>query len=103
MAVCRVITGSVRYLLAVAALLLPTIAYAELKVAVVDQRKAILETVQGKELVKRMDAKLKPEVDQLKLLQADLQKIQQRLKADKDVLTDSEKDKISAEFEVKGR
>ena len=101
------INRSARFFLVACALasgaLLPTVAYADLKVAVVDARRAILETAEGKNVLKRLDTKQKPEIERLKALQAEIKGLQDRLSKDKDVLSDGEKDKIAAEGEVKSR
>ena len=82
-------------------LTLPSLALADMKIAVVNVQQAAFETIQGKELEKRRQAELKPEVERLKALESDIQKLQQKFNSDKDVLSDVEKAKMSAEGQVK--
>ena len=76
-------------------LTLPSLALADMKIAVVNVQQAAFETIQGKELEKRRQAELKPEVERLKALEGDIQKLQQKFNSDKDVLSDVEKAKMS--------
>ena len=90
-----------KYFLLALSVLLPSLAVAELKIAVVNVQQAAFETVQGKELEKRRQAELKPEVDKLKAMETEIQKLQQKFNAEKDTADDAERAKIQAEGQVR--
>jgi outer membrane protein len=62
---------------------LATVASAQLKVAVVNVQKAMLESEELKKVSASMEAKYKPKQDELTKLQNDLQSIQQQLQSNK--------------------
>jgi outer membrane protein len=62
---------------------LATVASAQLKVAVVNVQKAMLESDELKKISADMEAKYKPKQDELNKLQNDLQSIQQQLQSNK--------------------
>jgi outer membrane protein len=62
---------------------LATVASAQLKVAVVNVQKAMLDSDELKKISADMEAKYKPKQDELNKLQNDLQSIQQQLQSNK--------------------
>lgn len=89
------------YLFFAACSLLPTLSYAETKFAVIDARRAMLETTAGRAVASSLEAQLKPDIDQFNNLRAALGKLQEKLTKDGDVLGADERGKIVKELREK--
>ncbi len=74
---------------------------AELKIAVLDTQRALVESEEAKALVERINRELKAEEAEAKSLNDDIKKLQDRLAKDGEVMSASEKRKVSKDIEDK--
>lgn len=80
---------------------LPTSAYAEIKVAVVNVQKAILDSEGAQKLMKQIQEEFKGEQDEIRGLESELAGLAERMQKDSDVMSDGEKRKLQQQIESK--
>lgn len=80
---------------------LSTAAWAEVKVAVVDVQRAILNSEQAKGYMQQIQSEFKKEEDEIRTLQASAAALLERLQKDGEVMSDSEKRKLQQQIEDK--
>ncbi|MBD3646136.1 MAG: OmpH family outer membrane protein [Pseudomonadales bacterium] len=76
-------------------------ALAEVKVAVVDVQRAILNSEEAQRLLQQIQEEFKSEEDEIKKLQADATALLERMQKDSEVMSDAEKRKLQTEIESK--
>ena len=74
---------------------------AELKIAVLDTQRALVESEEAKALVERINRELKAEEAEAKELSDSIKKLQDRLQTDGEVMSAAEKRKVSKDIEDK--
>jgi len=80
---------------------LSTSAWAEVKIAVVDVQKAILNSEQAKIYMQQIQKEFQTEEDEIRDLQSDAAKLLERLQKDGEVMSDAEKGKLQGEIQDK--
>lgn len=83
------------------ALALSPAAHAELKIAVLDTQRAIVESEAGKAFLTRVNAELKKDQDDAKKLQDELKALQEKLQKDAAVMSDEQKRTSAKQIEDK--
>lgn len=76
-------------------------AWAELNIAVLNVQRAIGETAEAQELVKRLEDELKSEQESIRALNTAITQQQERLVKDGEVMSDAERRKVQKEIEDK--
>ncbi len=76
-------------------------AFAEMKVAVVDVQRAILNSEEAQRLTKQIQEEFQSEEQELKDLQAEAAAMLERMQKDSDVMSDSEKRRLQQQIESK--
>ncbi len=77
------------------------VAFAEVKIAVVDVQRAILSSVEAKKLLGQIQQEFKNDEDAIKVIQRDAAALLERAQKDADVMSDAEKRRIQSEIESK--
>jgi outer membrane protein len=85
----------------VTAMAMSPAAYAELKVAVLDTQRAIVESEGGKAFLAKVNAELKKDQDDAKRIQDELKALQEKLQKDAAVMSDEDKRLASKQLEDK--
>lgn len=92
------------FILALAALfvgaILSTSAFGEVKIAVVNVQKAILDSENAQELMKQIQDEFKSEQDKIRNLETDIAGLVERLRKDSEVMSGSEKRKLQQQIET---
>jgi len=88
-------------LFALTALSFASIAQAELKIGLVDMRAALFSSDAAKEFTEEMVKKYKQQDLEVRAVGEDGQKLEQRLKNDAAIMSDSERNKLASELETK--
>ncbi|MBV1915378.1 MAG: OmpH family outer membrane protein [Pseudomonadales bacterium] len=83
-------------------LLVANTAFAELKVAVLDVQKAILESTEAKQFITNLQKEIAPDADKLKKIESEAKKMQARLAKDGAIMSESERKKLTESIEEKG-
>jgi outer membrane protein len=91
------------FMMAAGAALFAGLAAAQLKVAVVDSRQAVLSTAEIKKASADLEAKYKPRQAEMERLRKDLDEIQQKLQAGADKLTPQATSELNATGQRKQR
>jgi len=78
-----------------------SLASADIKIGVVDVRTALLSSNAAKKFGEEMQVELKDEQTKLRDLGAEAQKLQDRLKKDGPILSESERNRLQAELQAK--
>ena len=81
--------------------LLATTAWAEVKIAVVDVQRSILNSEQAKVYMAQIQDEFKPEQDEIRSLQSAAAALLERLQKDGEVMSDPEKRKLQTQIERK--
>jgi outer membrane protein len=76
-------------------------AYAELKIAVLDTQRAIVDSDSGKAFLDRVNAELQKDQDDAKKIQAELKTLQEKLQKDQAVMSEEDKRKSAKSIEDK--
>lgn len=84
-----------------AALMVPTTVAAETRIGVVDLRQALFSSSDAKAFSEKMQQDFSGEEQKVREAQEAARKLQQRLEEDGAMMNESERDKISAEFQEK--
>ncbi|TBU95568.1 OmpH family outer membrane protein [Stutzerimonas kirkiae] len=87
----------------VAAALMASPAFAEMKVAVLDYQMALLESDAAKRYSVDAEKKFGPQLNKLKTLEGDAKKIQDRLVKDGEKMQQAERERLELEFKQKAR
>ncbi|QLF94816.1 OmpH family outer membrane protein [Pseudomonas sp. ABC1] len=87
----------------VAAALMASPAFAEMKVAVLDYQMALLESDAAKRYSVDAEKKFGPQLNKLKTLESDAKKIQDRLIKDGEKMQQAERERLELEFKQKAR
>ena len=95
--------NSVRLVLAIVGLVLCQSVFAEQKIGVFDMRAAILASDSAREFDKKMVEQFKPQEMQVRAVGEEGQKLEQRLKNDRDVMSDNELKKLTGELKAKAQ
>lgn len=90
-----------RSMIAALCCLLSFSAVAEIKIAVVDARRALFESESAKSFQKKMEKDLGGDLANVKKREKDLRALQQKLKKDAAIMGDEEKRRAQSEFEEK--
>ena len=77
------------------------IAFAEVKIAVVDVQRAILGSEEAKKLLAQIQTEFSKDEDQIKVIQRDAAALLERAQKDAEVMSDAEKQRIQSEIESK--
>lgn len=80
-----------------------SLAAAEIKIGVVDLRAALFSSEKAKEFSEDLQREFKSEEDRIRAVGAEAQKLQDRLKKDSAILSESERSKLAAELEEKAQ
>lgn len=88
-------------LAAAAALLLPTLAMAEARIAVVEPLLAIMETTEAKKLVEQLQSDMKSKEDELMKLRGEIQQIMDRLEKEKMTMSKDQQQRLTDERDAK--
>ena len=89
-------------LIMIPGLLVANSASAELKVAVLDVQKAILESNEAKQFISTLQKEIAPDADKLKKIEGEAKKMQARLAKDGAIMSESERKKLTESIEEKG-
>lgn len=84
-----------------AALLLPAVAMAEARIAVVEPLQAIMETAEAKKLVSKLQGDMQSKEQELIKLRNEIQKIVDRLEKEKMTMSREQKQKLTDERDAK--
>ena len=87
----------------VAAAMLATPAFAEMKIAVLNYQMALLESDAAKKYAVDAEKKFGPQLNKLKTLESDAKRIQDRLMKEGEKLQTSERERLELEFKQKAR
>ncbi|AYN95437.1 MULTISPECIES: OmpH family outer membrane protein [Pseudomonas] len=87
----------------IAAAVVATPAFAEMKIAVLNYQMALLESDAAKKYAVDAEKKFGPQLNKLKALEGDAKNIQSRLAAGGDKMKDSERDRLESDFKQKAR
>lgn len=87
----------------IAAAVVATPAFAEMKIAVLNYQMALLESDAAKKYAVDAEKKFGPQLNKLKALEGDAKNIQSRLAAEGDKMKDSERDRLESDFKQKAR
>ena len=87
----------------VAAALVATPAFAEMKIAVLNYQMALLESDAAKQYAVDAEKKFGPQLNKLKNLERDAKRIQDRLVKDGDKMQQAERERLELEFKQKAR
>ncbi len=90
-------------LVLVAAALMATPAFAEMKVAVMNYQMALLESDAAKKYAVDAEKKFGPQLNKLKQLESDAKRIQDRLVKEGEKLQQAERERLELEFKQKAR
>ena len=82
-------------------LLFATAAVAELKVAVLDMQRAILESDEAVAFIQRIQVEVAPDAEKVKKIETSARKLQERLAKDGAIMSESEKKKLTESIEEK--
>jgi outer membrane protein len=93
--------SAISLILLVVAALTPAPATAEVKVAVVDVQRAILNTEQAKAFMAQIQQEFKKEEDEIRAIQSDAAAVLERLQKDGEVMSDAEKAKLEKQIQDK--
>jgi outer membrane protein len=88
-------------IMAVMALSFASVAQAELKIGLVDMRAALFSSDAAKEFTEEMVKRFKQQDMEVRAVGEDGQKLEQRLKNDAAIMSDSERNKLASELETK--
>ena len=78
-------------------------AFAEVKLAVVDVQRAILSSEEAKRLLAQIQQEFQTDEDQIKTIQRDAAALLERAQKDAEVMSEAEKRRIQAEIESKNK
>jgi outer membrane protein len=81
--------------------LVTPVAFAEVKIAVVDVQRAILSSEEAKTLLAQIQQEFSTDEDAIKVIQRDAAALLERAQKDADVMSDAEKRRIQTEIESK--
>jgi len=87
--------------LAFSALLAAGTAAAELKIAVIDTQRALIESEEAQEILKRIQSDLQPQQDQVSKLQEELVALRERAQKDAEVMSPQEQRALAKQVEDK--
>ena len=87
--------------LLVAALMLPGISVAELKVAVIDIQRAVFSSEEAREYLAQIEEEFSQQEDEMRDLQTGVSAMQEHLQKDGEVLSDSERRRLQQDIESK--
>jgi outer membrane protein len=87
----------------IAAAVVATPAFAEMKIAVLNYQMALLESDAAKKYAVDAEKKFGPQLNKLKSLESDAKGIQSRLAAGGDKMKDAERDRLESDFKQKAR
>ncbi|MDH4567780.1 OmpH family outer membrane protein [Pseudomonas sp. BN414] len=87
----------------VAAAMLATPAFAEMKIAVLNYQMALLESDAAKKYAVDAEKKFGPQLNKLKTLESDAKRIQDRLVKDGEKMQQAERERLELEFKQKAR
>ena len=90
-------------LVLVAAAMMATPAFAEMKIAVMNYQMALLESDAAKKYAVDAEKKFGPQLNKLKQLEADAKRIQDRLVKDAEKMQQAERERLELEFKQKAR
>lgn len=90
-------------LVLVAAALMATPAFAEMKIAVMNYQMALLESDAAKKYAVDAEKKFGPQLSKLKQLESDAKRIQDRLVKDGEKMQQAERERLELEFKQKAR
>lgn len=90
-------------LVLVAAAMMATPAFAEMKIAVMNYQMALLESDAAKKYAVDAEKKFGPQLSKLKQLEADAKRIQDRLVKDAEKMQQAERERLELEFKQKAR
>ncbi|MBD9423958.1 OmpH family outer membrane protein [Pseudomonas sp. PDM15] len=90
-------------LVLVAATLMATPAFAEMKIAVMNYQMALLESDAAKKYAVDAEKKFGPQLSKLKQLESDAKRIQDRLVKDAEKMQQAERERLELEFKQKAR
>lgn len=90
-------------LVLLSAALLATPAFAEMKVAVLNYQMALLESDAAKRYAVDAEKKFGPQLNKLKTLESDAQRIQDRVVKDGDKMQTAERERLELDFKQKAR
>lgn len=90
-------------LLLVAAALVASPAFADMKIAVMNYQMALLESDAAKRYAVDAEKKFGPDLNKLKTLEADAKRLQDRLAKEGDKLSTAERERLELEFRQKAR
>jgi len=82
-------------------LMMANVANAELKVAVLDVQRAILESDEAKQFIAQLQKEIAPDAEKVKKIETDAKKMQARLAKDGAIMSESEKKKLTESIEEK--
>lgn len=89
-------------LLLIPGILVANSAFAELKVAVLDVQKAILESNEAKQFITALQKEIAPDTDKLKKIESEAKKMQSQLAKDGAIMSELERKKLTEAIEEKG-
>ncbi len=75
--------------------------FAEVKIGVVDVQRALLQSEQAKQLAAQMQGEFKPEEEKIRSIQSEAAALIERMQKDGEVMSESEKRKLSQQIESK--
>lgn len=81
--------------------ILSTSAFGEIKVAVVNVQKAILDSENAQKLLKQIQDEFKVEQDGIRKIETEITSLVERLRKDSEVMSDNQKRKLQQEIETK--
>ena len=90
-------------LVLVAAALMATPAFAEMKIAVMNYQMALLESDAAKKYAVDAEKKFGPQLNKLKTLESDAKRIQDRMVKDGEKMQQAERERLELEFKQKAR
>jgi outer membrane protein len=77
------------------------LAFAEVKIAVVDVQRAILNSEEAKRLMKQIQQEFSTDEDEIRKIQTDAAALLEKAQKDADVMSDAEKRRVQSEIESK--
>ncbi len=85
--------------LAIALWCLASPAFAELKIAVLDVQRAVLQSEEAQAFVQQVQEQLGPDETKVRKLQADAQKLQERMQKDGAIMSEAERRELAEQLE----
>ena len=80
---------------------LTPVAFAEVKIAVVNAQSAIFQSEEAKRLLAQLDTEFRADQDRVQAIQTELTAIQEKFQKDAEVMSDAEKRRLEQDFETK--